>query len=176
MAIIEASRTGNLGIGHRSTERFDHRVAGDACALQVKQKAGTAKCRQEAVCPTFLLTMSGIVIYEENDLMSGLLKEWLTQAGYRVREAAPRAVQRADAEDLVIASISSPRQAGAQMLRDIQAAHPGTPLIAISGQFRSGLCATGSTAQLPGAEQLLAKPLTRGELLAAVRAIIGTPS
>ena len=120
--------------------------------------------------------MSGIVIYEENDLMSGLLKEWLTQAGYRVREAAPRAVQRADAEDLVIASISSPRQAGAQMLRDIQAAHPGTPLIAISGQFRSGLCATGSTAQLPGVEQLLAKPLTRGELLAAVRAIIGTPS
>jgi len=108
--------------------------------------------------------------------MSGLLKEWLTQAGYRVREAAPRAVQRADAEDLVIASISSPRQAGAQMLRDIQAAHPGTPLIAISGQFRSGLRATGSTAQLPGVEQLLAKPLTRGELLAAVRAIIGTPS
>jgi DNA-binding response OmpR family regulator len=120
--------------------------------------------------------MSGIVIYEENDLMSALLKEWLTQAGYRVREGASRAGRRADAEDLVIASVRSPRQAGAQMLRDIQAAHPGTPLIAVSGQFRAGLCAAGTTAQLPGAEQLLAKPLTRGELLAAVRAIIGPPS
>jgi DNA-binding response OmpR family regulator len=120
--------------------------------------------------------MSGIVIYEENDLMRGLLKEWLSQAGYRVRGAAPRAVGCAGAEDLVIASVHSPGQGGAQMLRDVQAAHPGTPLIALSGQFRSGLCAAGTTAQLPGIEQVLAKPLTRGELLAAVRAIIGTPS
>jgi hypothetical protein len=51
-----------------------------------------------------------------------------------------------------------------------------TPLIAISGEFRSGLCATGTTAQMPGVEQVLAKPLTRGELLDAVRAIIGAPS
>jgi len=34
--------------------------------------------------------MSGIVIYEENDLMRALLKEWLSEAGYRVREALPR--------------------------------------------------------------------------------------
>ena len=108
--------------------------------------------------------------------MCALLKEWLSEAGYRVREAAPGRAQRGGSEDLVIASVCMPKYAGAQLLREVQAAHPGTPLIAISGQFRSGLCATGTTAQMPGVEQVLAKPLTRGELLDAVRAIIGAPS
>lgn len=120
--------------------------------------------------------MSGIVIYEENDLMRALLKEWLSEAGYRVRATAPHEMWRGGAEDLVIASVYMPKQAGAQLLREVQAAHPGAPLIAISGQFRSGLSAAGTTAQMPGVQRVLAKPLTRGDLLEAVRAIIGTPS
>jgi CheY-like chemotaxis protein len=119
--------------------------------------------------------MSTIAIYEENDLMRALLREWLSEAGYRVREVAP-GLQRGGADDLVIASVYMPKQAGARLLREVQAAHPGTPLIAISGQFRSGLSAAGPTAQMLGVQQLLAKPLTRGDLLEAVRAIIGLPS
>jgi DNA-binding response OmpR family regulator len=120
--------------------------------------------------------MLAITIYEENDLMRALLKEWLSQAGYRVRGAVPGGVHPAGSEDLVIASVCQPKDTGAQTLRAVRAAHPGTPIIAISGQFRSGLRATGMTAQMPGVEQVLAKPLTRGELLDAVRAIIGAPS
>jgi DNA-binding response OmpR family regulator len=120
--------------------------------------------------------MSGIALYEEDDLMRALLKEWLSEAGYRVCEAAPCGVQRGGSQDLVIASVQTPKHAGAQLLGEVQAAHPGTPLIAISGQFRSGLSARGTTAQMPGVEHVLAKPLTRGELLDAVRAIIGAPS
>jgi len=108
--------------------------------------------------------------------MRAMLKEWLSEAGYRVREAAAGGVQRGGSEELVIVSVYMPKHACAQLLREVQAAHPGTPLIAISGQFRSGLCATGTSAQMPGVEQVLAKPLTRGELLDAVRAIIGAPS
>jgi len=106
--------------------------------------------------------------------MRALLKEWLSGAGYRVREAAPGGVQCGVAEDLVIASVYMPKHAGAQ-LREVQAAHPGTPLIAISGQFRSGLSAGGTTAQMLGVQLVLAKPLNRGDLLEAVRAIIGAP-
>jgi DNA-binding response OmpR family regulator len=116
------------------------------------------------------------VIYEENDLMRALLKEWLSEAGYRVHEVTPRAVHRGDTVDLIIASVYMPKHAGAQLLREVQAAHPGTPLIAISGQFRSGLSAVGTTAQMLGVQRVLAKPLTRGDLLEAVRAIIGEPS
>jgi DNA-binding response OmpR family regulator len=120
--------------------------------------------------------MSGIAIYEEDDLMRALLKEWLSEAGYRVREVVPGRVRRAGPEDLVIASVYMPKHAGAQLLREVQAAHPGTPVVALSGQFRSGLSTAGTNAQMPGVEQVLAKPLTRGELLDAVRAIIGAPS
>jgi CheY-like chemotaxis protein len=120
--------------------------------------------------------MSGIVIYEENDLMRALLKEWLSEAGYRVREALPRGAQRAGKEDLVIASVYMPKCAGARLMHEIQVAHPGTPVIAISGQFRSGLPAAGTTARMLGVQRVLAKPLSRNDLLEAVRAIIGSPS
>jgi len=50
----------------------------------------------------------------------------------------PNSPTRDYTADLVIVSGYMPKDAGAQSIRDIQAAHPGTPLIAISGQFRSG--------------------------------------
>lgn len=121
--------------------------------------------------------MSRIAIYEENDLMRALLKEWLSQAGYRVRELlAPSCAQRPVTDDLLIASICMPKQAGGQLLRDVQAANPGIPVIAISAQFRSGLSAAGTTAQTLGVQRVLAKPLSRLDLLEAVRAMIGPPS
>src|SRR6202008_967891 len=83
--------------------------------------------------------MSGITIYEENDLMRALLKEWLSEAGYRVHEAAAGGARHGGGEDLVIASVYTPKHAGAELLREVQTAHPGAPLIAISGQFLSGL-------------------------------------
>jgi DNA-binding response OmpR family regulator len=116
------------------------------------------------------------VIYEEDDLMRALLTEWLSQAGYRVREAVRPGVQRGGTEDLVIASVYIPKQPGGQLLREVQAAHPGTPLIAVSGHFRSGLSAGGTIAQMLGVQRVLAKPLNRSDLLEAVRAIIGAPS
>jgi DNA-binding NtrC family response regulator len=116
--------------------------------------------------------MSGIFIYEEDDLMCALLQEWLREAGYRVRADA----SREGMADLVIVSIYMPKHVGEHRVREIQAAHPGTPLIAISGQFRSGLPAVGSTAQTLGVQQVIAKPLTRADLLEAVRSVIGPPN
>jgi DNA-binding response OmpR family regulator len=76
----------------------------------------------------------------------------------------------------VIVSVYMPKHSGPQLVREIQAAHPGTPLIAISGQFRAGLSTVGATAQTLGVQQVIAKPFTCTDLLAAVRAIIGAPS
>lgn len=104
--------------------------------------------------------------------MRALLTEWLSQAGYRVHEAGARGAKDEKAEDLVIVSVYMPKQASLQ-LRQIRAAHPGTPLIAISGQFRSGLPAAGMAARMLGVQRVLAKPLERCELLESVRAIIG---
>ena len=122
--------------------------------------------------------MSNIVIYEENDLMRALLEEWLSEAGHRVHAAASHDLQSgcaADARpaDLIIVSVYMPKQSGAQLVSEIQAKHPGIPLIAISGQFLPGLSANGAIAHALGVQQVIAKPLTRSDLLGAVRAIIG---
>jgi two-component system OmpR family response regulator len=120
--------------------------------------------------------MSDVVIYEDNDLMRALLQEWLSDAGYRVRTAQPGRMGDLGKAGLVIVSVYMPKHSGPQLVREIQAAHPGTPLIAISGQFRAGLSAVGTTAQTLGVQHVIAKPFTCTDLLAAVRAIIGAPS
>ena len=119
--------------------------------------------------------MSGIAIYEQDDLMRSLLAEWLSNAGYRIRGNAPPTVQSEVNLDLVIISIYMPKHAGAQLVNEIRAAHPGTPLIALSGQFRCGLSTAGATAQTLGVAQVIAKPLTRDALLQAIHAMIGLP-
>jgi DNA-binding response OmpR family regulator len=135
----------------------------------------TGLCHEASKAFLRIGTVSSIVIYEEDDLMQALLKEWLSQAGYRVLANGARGANGAngeDAADLVIVSVYMPKQAGLQ-LRQIRAAHPGTPLIAISGQFRSGLPAAGMAAHMLGVQRVLAKPLDRCELLELVRTVIG---
>jgi DNA-binding response OmpR family regulator len=106
---------------------------------------------------------------EEDDLMRGLLTEWLTGAGYAVRErgAAPAGA------DLVIVDLYMPRQAGGDAVRAVQQAHPGTPVIAMSAQFRPGLDCSVGAARALGVDKLVCKPFTREDLLGAVRALIG---
>jgi DNA-binding response OmpR family regulator len=114
-----------------------------------------------------------IVIYEEDLLTRTLLEEWLREAGYGVR-VGNRCNPEVDApSDLVILSVYMPKQGGAGCIRTVQEAHPGTPVIAISGQFRPGLSAAGATAQKLSVRQVVAKPLVRQELLESVRGIIG---
>ena len=120
--------------------------------------------------------MSSIVIYEENDLMRALLEEWLRNAGYRVHGSASLRAPVQDDVDVVIVSLYMPKHAGARLICEIREAYPRTPLIAISGQFRSGLSSAGATAQTLGVAQVIAKPLSRDALLATVRAIIGSPT
>jgi DNA-binding response OmpR family regulator len=114
-----------------------------------------------------------IVIYEDDLLTWALLKEWLAEAGLPARLGNARCARRDAPCSLVIMSVYNPKQTGAACVRDIQAAHPGTPVIAISGHFRPGLTADGATARALEVRQVVAKPLSREELLAAVRGIIG---
>jgi len=107
--------------------------------------------------------------------MRALLEEWLSEAGYRVHAAASHDLQSGRLADLVIVSVYMPKQAGAQLVREIQAMHPGTPLIAISGQFLPGFSASGAIARALGVQRVIAKPLARIDLLGAVRSLIGEP-
>ena len=115
--------------------------------------------------------MSRIVVIEEDTLMRELLMEWLRGEGYSVRAAAPG--EAGSPADLVIVDVYMPRHEGAKTLRDVKAAYPETPLIAISGQFRPGLVGSCTAADTLGVRQVVAKPFTRRDLLAAVDCVIG---
>jgi CheY-like chemotaxis protein len=118
-------------------------------------------------------TTSAIVIIEEDKLMRELLVEWLSAEGYSVRAVAPGAAQVPDKADLAIVDVYMPRHEGAKRLRAVKAAHPETPLVAISGQFRLGLVGSCTAADALGVRQVIAKPFSRRDLLAAVHSVIG---
>ena len=117
--------------------------------------------------------MAGIVIIEEDKLMRDLLAEWLSAEGYSVRTAAPCDALVQGEADLVIVDVYMPRRSGADRLSAVKAAYPKTPLIAISGQFRPGLVGSSTTAAELGVRQVIAKPFSRRDLLAAVHSVIG---
>jgi DNA-binding response OmpR family regulator len=123
--------------------------------------------------PAILETMTTIAIYEPDDFMKSLLVEWLSEAGYYVYESG--VPERNPAVNLVIVSIQMPKHGGVGVIQAMREMHPGTPLIALSSQFRSGLSSNGAAAQALGVMRVLAKPLTRSELLAAVDNVIGPP-
>jgi CheY-like chemotaxis protein len=117
--------------------------------------------------------MSKIVVMEEDELMRALLVEWLSADGYSVRAAAPGRHPAPDRADLIIVDLYKPRHEGAKRLCEVQAAHPDVPLIAISGQFRAGLNGSCTTANALGVRQVIAKPFSQTDLLAAVHDVIG---
>jgi CheY-like chemotaxis protein len=118
--------------------------------------------------------MPRIVIVEEDKLMRDLLVEWLSAEGYSVRAVANGDIQPKDKPDLVIVDVYMPRREGSNRLREIQAANPDAPVIAISGQFRPGLAGSSNAARALGVRRVIAKPCSRRELIAAVHDVIGT--
>src|SRR5215472_15345304 len=105
--------------------------------------------------------MSRIVVFEKDHLMQRLLVEWLEADGYAVRAFSSCNDVAGAPPDLVIADIYMPRLDGCAKLGGVRTAWPGTPLIAISAQFRGELPAPLATARELGAVRVIPKPFTR---------------
>jgi two-component system nitrogen regulation response regulator GlnG len=116
--------------------------------------------------------VADIMIIERDELMRSLLSDCLTEAGYRVRTPDPQE-PTAQPLSLLIIDVYMPRSIGVELLRKLKAAHPQTPIIAISGQFCSGSL---SCAEELGVKRVIPKPFRRDELLDAVRGLIGPPA
>jgi len=114
--------------------------------------------------------MARIIVVEQDQLMRALLAEWLCAAGHTVR-AYSRIDAMTDAEaDLVIVDVAMPRQLGCAKLTDLQASRPGTPVIAISGQFTTGSGVASACAL--GVRRVIGKPFARERLLRVVGEVL----
>ena len=120
-----------------------------------------------------------ILVIDDDRIMRDLMTDWLEAAGYAVHKAtdcnaACAALERGPA--LVVSDMWMPGPCGAEAIRWMREKHPRLQLIAVSGHFGSGQGCTEQDALGAGAARVLAKPVKRAELLAAVAELIGPPS
>jgi CheY-like chemotaxis protein len=120
--------------------------------------------------------MDEIVVVDDDALIRELLVEWLSAAGYHVRQAetGSDALQmlRGQPAGLLITDMDMPGRDGAQTLDEARRLQPGLAVIAISGGARKGKKDWVATARELGASSTLAKPFERAALLAAVARIL----
>lgn len=118
--------------------------------------------------------MSSAIVMDEDEPSRALLAEWLSDAGYRVREASLREVScdGGAAVDLVLIDLPKLRLNGAELIACVRAAQPGAALLGLSTQVQESLPPASALVRRLGLCQLLAKPCTRDELLAAAAAAL----
>jgi CheY-like chemotaxis protein len=120
--------------------------------------------------------MIEVLVVDDDALMRELLAEWLSEAGYRVRQAenGTRALQmlRNRPAGLLITDMDMPGRSGVETLNEARRMLPGLPVIAISGGTRDGKQSWGAAALKLGAAKALAKPFERRDLLAAVEEVV----
>jgi DNA-binding response OmpR family regulator len=102
----------------------------------------------------------------------GLLREWLSDAGYRV--AAERLGESAgdDAALLTIVDVPFCRFGASEIIRQVGAQHPDTPILAMSATFFSTVRSDGACARRLGVAGVVPKPIARERLLAAVERLV----
>lgn len=119
---------------------------------------------------------SDILVVDDDALLRGMVAEWLTQVGYSVREAqdgvAALALLRDAPARLLITDMQMPSMNGAETLAIVCREFPTMPVIAMSGQFDSGLGFTRDTVIGQGAREVLAKPFSRDDLLTLVQSVV----
>ena len=124
--------------------------------------------------------MSDILLIDDNELMRGLVSEWLEGSGYTVRHVANGAAALAHLERyptaLIIVDIAMPKNRGKHMVEVLRCKCSQTLIIAASAHFHLGLTQSPAAARQLGADRLLAKPFSRKDLLDAVRDVFAQDS
>jgi PAS domain S-box-containing protein len=118
-----------------------------------------------------------ILLAEDEDSLRLLTNRILTRHGYTViaasngREALELATRHAASIDLILTDVIMPHMNGQDLARTLQAAHPGLPVIYMSG-YAEPMLASRNT--LPAGINLLSKPITEHQILAAIRRELDT--
>ncbi len=112
-----------------------------------------------------------MLVVEDSELLRNLMQSVLERAGYEVivapdGEAALAHIERQGAPKLVIADVEMPRMGGLMLARRLGAAHPGLPVLLVSGYASDAYAADVVEFDY------LSKPFAPADLAARVRALL----
>lgn len=94
-----------------------------------------------------------------------LVRTWLADDGWQVSDAAAPG----ERFDVALVDVPYPRECGPQRVREVAAAHPGTPVVVLSATFFGSVDCCGPCARSLGVAGVLPKPLARDALTAALQ-------
>ncbi len=121
--------------------------------------------------------MARILIVEDEVAVRAWLAQVLRNAGFEVLEArdGTEALQLHQAHpfELVITDIVMPDKEGLELIRELRQARLEMKIIATSGSEHPGTEVYLKIAKMFGAAEVLVKPFSEQELLAAVHQVLG---
>ena len=124
--------------------------------------------------------MPRILVIDDEPLLRSTVVTILTREGFSVEEAsdgeAGIAKFRKNQPDVVITDIFMPNRDGIEVVMELKRSNPRTKIIAMTGGGQRRMGEIASAANLLGADHILHKPFERESLLAALNAVLGTPS
>lgn len=124
--------------------------------------------------------MAKILVIDDNDLVRASTRSILESEGYAVEEAGDGDVGIARAQAygpyLILTDIVMPNKEGIEMIRDLRGRGYDGPIIAMSGGGRIDATEVLNLAGKLGADACIAKPFKKAELLAKVKACLGSSS
>jgi DNA-binding response OmpR family regulator len=122
------------------------------------------------------LVRAHILLVEDDAGLRRVLQIGLSRAGYDVLEARDgrEAIRlwQAHGADLVVTDLYMPDKDGLEVIRQLRAQSPSTPIIAITDPRPRGRLDLSEGAELLGGIRTLAKPFSLDDMLAAVEATL----
>lgn len=116
--------------------------------------------------------MAYILVIDDNPEFRDILRSHLEANGHRTLLASDGeqglALVEREAIDIVLTDILMPQRDGLEVLRETKRRWPGLPVIAISGGGWIKATELLGMAERLGADNVLQKPVRRGDLLKAV--------
>ena len=114
-----------------------------------------------------------VLLIDLEPALAALLGEWLAGTGVQTRALRAADVPGLNAAvDLIVVDIPFPRQGASPALQQLARARPGTPILALSSTFFTGVAAGGEVARQLGVAAVLAAPVGREAWLAAVARLL----
>ena len=121
--------------------------------------------------------MPRILLVDDDESFRPMLHETLERFGYEVvvavngNEALDR--YREQPADLVLTDVIMPDKEGLETIREIRRQWPDARIIAMSGGGRTSTDNYLKMARTMGAAEVLSKPFSNRDLLAAIEAVLG---